>query len=100
MSDELKECPFCGGEAKTMPGYDVVCRGCHSLAFDVATWNRRAAPSPASTRTRGFLTRGGVLHLYEDEREFAEAIKEPYIVAGWADEVVVHARPEEGGPDA
>ena len=50
MSDELKPCPFCGGEAEYLPerlmalGAEppVFCNQCHASALDAAAWNRRA----------------------------------------------------------
>ena len=62
MSDELKPCPFCGGEAKAFfceksGTYDVQCQQCGALPFlgrkrgpsrfksmddVIAAWNRRA----------------------------------------------------------
>jgi len=46
----LLPCPFCGGEADTVPhamcapGTDpiVFCDACHATAMDHAAWNRRA----------------------------------------------------------
>jgi hypothetical protein len=56
MSDELKPCPFCGGEP-IMGAWDVECDNplCEvqptvagqSQAEAIAAWNRRAAPAPA-----------------------------------------------------
>jgi len=40
-SEELKPCPFCGGEAIRDTIYIVCCRKCFAQA-DVNLWNRRA----------------------------------------------------------
>lgn len=60
MTEQLKPCPFCGGEADIMtPEADnmkcatVMCMGCHvtgkegeSIAEAVEAWNARAAMQP------------------------------------------------------
>lgn len=57
MSNELKECPFCGGEAKAFGAYDayaVNCASCNaygpsgSKANAIAAWNRRSTSGAAS----------------------------------------------------
>jgi hypothetical protein len=42
MSDALKSCPFCGGEALPGPGVDVLCTGCEAFyPRTVDQWNQR-----------------------------------------------------------
>ena len=62
MTDELKPCPFCGGDDLEVTDMDgdhyVLCHGCaleapfhDSRAEAVAAWNRRAAiaaPQPSA----------------------------------------------------
>ncbi len=63
MSEELKACPFCGGEAhlgyadQTGQGWRVVCLKCdatngyfHSAKGAIAAWNARANPAPQSPK--------------------------------------------------
>jgi Lar family restriction alleviation protein len=62
MADELKPCPFCGGEARlTQTGVSpyVVCERCsNSTALHgtqelaIAAWNTRAAPEPSEADVR------------------------------------------------
>ena len=62
MSDELKPCPFCGGEASSefftqQSGWSIFCDGCHASAATlpakseaIAAWNTRP---PSADYERG-----------------------------------------------
>lgn len=58
MSEELKPCPFCGGEAE-YEGLYCYCTRCGCRMEDdpdeaeaIAAWNRRASPTPPTTEGR------------------------------------------------
>ena len=63
MTDELKPCPFCGGEAH-MPYYGdrVECRECKGSVMTIAAWNTRADDARISA-------------LEQRVRELEEALK-------------------------
>ena len=51
MSEKLKPCPFCGGEAEIIvegeSGYEnswIQCIGCNSTSETVKAWNKRVQP--------------------------------------------------------
>ena len=101
---ELKQCPFCGGEAKlvrTWHLHHIVCRSCGATIGEVnehpndfrtrdeviAAWNRRAIDRNALLDLaeeleepwcleEGFETVEGIMHVAEEyERAVAERIR-------------------------
>ena len=64
-TDALEPCPFCGGEARHLPGKSgywierVICDACHFHLLEMVShtaverWNRRAQPAPAASVLEG-----------------------------------------------
>ncbi|HEX4938886.1 MAG TPA: DUF551 domain-containing protein [Candidatus Kapabacteria bacterium] len=57
MSEKLKPCPFCGGEAQHA-GLLAVCKKCGGAAWDADSWNRRAAPDAPAVQASICLALG------------------------------------------
>lgn len=87
MADNLKSCPFCGGEVRiltdmqdtTTPVYSVVCDECESITYfgdvldkegTVWAWNKRPSPWHTGTPTEeGWY----LLHLKKDSKPYCVA---------------------------